>query len=433
MYGCLHSPRPLPHEGALLALAREFTPRVEAFGPTPVLLDLRGLGRTWPRPEDLGQALLEAARCRTLELHVALAWTRIAAVLLARARPGLTVVPPGGEAAALAPLDLAVGSDLALTQRAGFQDLTPLLPLLRRWGLRTFGDLAQLPAAGLAARFGPEGPRLLRLARGEDDAPLTPTPPPESFELTLELDWPVDGLEPLSFLLARALDPLCAGLRARGRRAAGLGLELRLVDGSVHRRELRPAAASAEPRTWRTLLLLDLEAHPPGEAIQALTLRAQPTPSRGVQFSLLDPAQPSPERLAETLARLHEWTSAGRGGSAVRLDTHRPGAFALGTFAPDSASRLPFSLTPRVALRAYRPPLPARVVLRDGGPAFVAFAGVRGPVLERTGPWRASGDWWDVAWSREEWDVALGGADGGLYRIYLDRLRGDWFAEAELD
>ena len=434
MYGCLHSPRPLPRADALAELARAFTPRFEKLAPETLALDLHGLGRSWPRLEDLGRALLEAGRGRELELHAALAATRVAAVALARARPGLTIVPPGGEAAALAQLDLAglavPGSGLE-SQPAGFQDLTPLLPLLQRWGLRTFGDLARLPAAGLAERFGREGPRLLRLARGEDETPLVAEPPPQRHELALELDWPVDGLEPLSFLLARLLEPLCARLRDGCRRAAALELELGLVDRSVHRSRLAPAAPSAEPRTWRTLLLLDLEAHPPRDAIQALTVRAEPTPARSVQFSLLDPAQPSPERLAETLARLDVWTAAGRGGAALLLDTHRPGAFALETFAPGPATRAPFTPAPRLALRVFRPPLPARVALRDAAPAFVAFAGVRGPVRELAGPWRASGDWWDDAWSREEWDVALGG--GGVYRIFLDRLRNEWFAEGELD
>jgi protein ImuB len=219
---------------------------------------------------------------------------------------------------------------------------------------------------------------------------------------------------------------------ARGRRAVALSLDLRLVNGTVHRRSLRPASPSAEPRTWRTLLLLDLETHPPNDAIQALTARAEPTPSRVVQFSLLDPAQPSPERLAETMARLHEWTTSGRGGSAALLDTHRPGAFALGTFAPGPfVPRLASGgRPPRVALRVYRPPLAAEVVLRDRAPVFVAAPGVRGAVVDRAGPWRASGDWWDVAWSREEWDVALA---TGVYRIFRDALREAWFVEGELD
>jgi protein ImuB len=420
VYGGLHSPVALPSDAALLDLGRAFTPRVEAPRPTPVLLDLHGLGRVWPTPEALGQALLDTARQRALTVQVALAFTRVAALVLARAHQGMTVVPAGGEAAALAPLPLS------------HLDLDPeRADLFSRWGLRTFGDLAALPLAGLAQRLGEEGPRLVRLARGEDGAPFAATPFPAAFEMTLDLDWPVDGLEPLSFLLARVLEPLCATLAARGRRAATVDLALRLVDGAVHRRSLKPALPSGDPRTWRTLLLLDLEAHPPHDAIQTITVSAEPTPSRVVQFSLLEPAQPSPERLAETMARLAPWTASGRAGAPALLDTHRPGAFVIGTFAPGSftphAAPLP---SPRAALRVFRPPLAAEVVLRAGTPAFVSAGGVRGAVAQCAGPWRASGDWWDVAWSREEWDVSL---PTGVYRIFRDRLREAWFVEGELD
>jgi len=420
LYGGLHSPIDLPSAAALLDLGREFTPRVEALHPTPVLLDLHGLGRVWPRPEALGHALLERARARDLVVQVALAFTRVTALVMARAHEGITVVPPGREAQTLAPLPL----DLL--------DLDPeRAELFRRWGLRTFGDLASLPTTGLAERLGLGGPRLGRLARGEDDALFVAAPLPASFEMTLELDWPVDGLEPLSFLLARVLEPLCAALEARGRRAAALDLALGLVDGSVHRRSLRPALPSGEPRTWRTLLLLDLESNPPRDAIQAITVSAEPTPSRPVQFSLLDPAQPSPERLAEAMARLNAWTTAGRGGAVALIDTHRPGAFAVGTFAPGPFVPIPWpTAAPKTALRVFRPPLPAEVSLRSGAPAFVAALGVRGVVVGCAGPWRASGDWWDAAWSREEWDVAL---TGGVYRIFRDRLREAWFVEGELD
>ena len=132
------------------------------------------------------------------------------------------------------------------------------------------------------------------------------------------------------------------------------------------------------------------------------------------------------------MARLHEWTAEGRGGAARLLDTHRPGAFAVSTFAPGPATPAagaPPSL--RMALRAYRPPRLAQVTLREGTPDFVAAPGVRGTVVSCAGPWRASGDWWDVAWSREEWDVAL--TSGGVFRIFRDRLREAWFVEGEMD
>lgn len=421
MFGGVHSSEALASPEALLEVARAFTPRVEAASPTPVLLDLAGLGRAWPSPEALGRALLLAARERARAASVALAASRVAALVLARGRPGLTVVAPGEEARLMAPLPLGL---LGVPK--------PEEELLLRFGLRTIGELAALPPTGLAARLGEPGPRLVRLARGEDQAPLVPTPAAARFEIDLDLEWPVDGLEPLSFLFARLLDPLLESLRVRGRLAAALDLALDLVDGSVHLRALRPAAPSGEPRTWRTLLLLDLEAHPPRDAIRRIALRAVPTPARSVQFSLLDPAQPSPEALAETLARLHEFSAGGRGGTPTLLDSHRPGAFALKTFAPGAlrSSLLQAAPFPRLALRAFRPPLVADVVFQAGRPAFVAAPGVRGAVLDQAGPWRASGDWWDAAWSREEWDVALA---CGLFRIYCDRLRGGFFVEGELD
>lgn len=432
MYGALHAPFPLPAEGALLTVARAFTPRVESLLATDVLLDLHGLGRVWPAPQALGEALLVAGRERGLVLHAAVASTRVAALVAARGRPGLTVITPGEEAETLAPLPLDL-LDLAEDRRG----------LFRSWGLATLGDLAALPAKGLAERLGPDGPRLRRLALGQDDTPLVPTRAPDVFESTLDLEWPIDGLEPLSFVLARVLDPLMAALVRRGRRAAALTLELGLVDGGRVRRTLKPAAPSSEARTWRTLLLLDLEAHPPmgggswdsgrAQSILAVTVCAEPTAARTVQYSLLDPAQPSPEKLAELMARLHEWTAAGRGGAPVLLDTHRPGAFAVEGFAPGPPpAAISSAPEPHLALRAYRPPLPAQVVIRDGGPVFLsAGASVRGPVVDRAGPWQASGDWWDAPWSRAEWDVALAG--GALFRIFNDRLRDAWFVDGELD
>ena len=431
MFGAIHAPVPLP-EGVLLDFARELTPRVEAVGREAVLLDLAGLGRLWRTPQAMGEWVLDSARGRAWALQVAVAWTRVAALVAARACPGLTVIAAGQEAAMLARLPLDV-LDLSDVRRDLFQ----------RWGLATLGDVAALPEKGLSERLGPEGPRLRRLARGEDDTPLVPTKAPETFDCRLELEWPVDGLEPLSFLLARVLEPLCASLGARGRRAAALHVELGLVDGRTHARHLKPGAPSIDPRTWRTLVLLDLEAHSPGEAIQAIFIRAEPTAARSVQYSLLDPAQPSPERLAETLARLHEWTSQGRGGAPALLDTHRPGAFVMETFDPPPLSARPRPLrlatdapkaplaAPRLGLRIHRPPLPAQVTLREGAPVFLAAGQVRGAVTDRAGPWRASGDWWDVAWSREEWDVAVGAS--GVFRIFRDTLRDAWFVAGELD
>jgi len=48
------------------------------------------------------------AAARGTRLHVAITGTRMAAMILALARPGLTIVEPGGEAEALAPMAIGI-------------------------------------------------------------------------------------------------------------------------------------------------------------------------------------------------------------------------------------------------------------------------------------------------------------------------------------
>jgi protein ImuB len=115
------------------------------------------------------------------------------------------------------------------------------LAVIARWGLRTLGELAALPPADLSERLGQDGIRWQRLARGEDTGPLVPAPEDEPFEASLELEWPIADLEPLSFVLTRLLDPLCRRLECRDRSAAALHLRLRLVTRDLH----LPAAAVA--------------------------------------------------------------------------------------------------------------------------------------------------------------------------------------------
>ena len=111
--------------------------------------------------------------------------------------------------------------------------------MARRWGLTTLGEMAVLNAGDLSARMGQEGIRLQQLALGRDAGPLVPDPDVPRFIGRMELEWPIDTLEPLSFVLARLLDPLSATLEQADRGAAALRLDLRLVDRTVHSRVLQ--------------------------------------------------------------------------------------------------------------------------------------------------------------------------------------------------
>ena len=168
-----------------------------------------------------------------------------------------------------------------------------------------------------------------------------PTLPEERFESSLELEWPIEGLEPLSFVLTRLLEPLSARLERRDRGAAILHLELRLIMPPGRRRR-RPAqrhlqlpSPIRDVRTLRTLLLLDLDSHPPPAAVDRVTIVIDPTPGRVVQHTLFTRAQPTPEQLSTLLARLAALMGQDRIGAPATVDSYRPGAFAMKPFATD--------------------------------------------------------------------------------------------------
>ena len=501
MFACLYlGPEPASSKdatgdgraAALLALAREFSPRVDEEAPGVVTVDIAGLGRLLGSPRAIGDQLRKAASDRHLPAHVAIARTRTAAALLASAHAGLLVVPPGEEAVALAPLPLE-----ALRQAGGWQlagpeqvaqapsrrasDLRPMLEVLRRWGLRTLGQFAALPPVALFERLGQEGVRWQRLARGEDLTPLVSDAPDRPFEATLALEWPIEGLEPLSFVFGRLFEELCDRLTREDQAAAVLHVALRLVTRDTVTRTLQLPAPMRDGRTLRTLILLELEARPVAAGIDRVTVRVDTAPGRSLQRSLLSRALPAPEQLSTLVARLSALAGEGCVGGARLVDSYRPDAFEMvagGSWVTSvgatEASRVPgprwrvadwpleggrygapleaagHAPSARLVLRRFRWPVPARVLVQQGQPVRVATdrRGLEGGRVEAAaGPWRTSGEWWrvtdarlqgkvagrpaQVGWDRDEWDVALG--DGALYRIYRDRDRDRWFVDGIVD
>jgi protein ImuB len=450
LYAALHGG---PTAVARLAgVAAEFSPRIERHPGGTVVLDVAGLQRL------LGDAAAIADElARAGEAHVAMARSYTAALLLARARTG-TTVSLGEPGAALAGVPLRVlqqyladGDRAAAGGRrsaAAAHERTG--EVLRRWGLLTIGELAALPAADLSARLGPEGVAVQRLARGLDPRPLVPDPSVPRFTGSFELEWPIDTLEPLSFVFARLLDPLIAALERADRGAVALHLQLRLTNRTAHERTLQLPVAMRDPRVLRTLLLLDLESHPPPAAVDVVALEIDPAPARIVQYSLLERAVPSPETLATLMARLGALVGEGRCGSPALRDTHQPDGFSMAPVAfaeartralrsspsgADDADGLPDGGAGAGVLRRFRPPVALRVAVERGRPARVAVdrRGMPGGVVQdAAGPWRTSGGWWDGSrWNRDEWDVAL--ADGTVCRLFHDRDSGVWFLDGVFD
>ena len=77
-------------------------------------------------------------------------------------------------------------------------------------------------------------------------------------------------------------------------------------------------------------------------------------------------------------------------------------------------------------LRRFRPPRAANVRVVRHAPVQVDSTAI----VEKLGPYRASGDWWErEQWSAEEWDVDLG--ERGLLRLRRDPA--GWFIDGCYD
>ena len=166
-YACLYAPpskdAPAVRTPALVDVAQEFSPRFEVVGDETVI-DVTGLDRLLGAPRVIGEELRRTAAARGLRVHVAVAATRMAALVLARTRPGLTVVDCGGEREALAAVSVDVIQILSAwcgerMRPGGEQDRAAesLVAVLRKWGIKTLGGLAALPPDDLAARLGRQG------------------------------------------------------------------------------------------------------------------------------------------------------------------------------------------------------------------------------------------------------------------------------------
>jgi protein ImuB len=454
MFVCVYISEPV---GLLVDFAYGFSPLIEEFAPDTVVLDIAGCDLLIGRPGSIARKIAHSALKSGYKANVAMAGNPDAAIHAARWLPGITVIPPGEESEYLGSLPLTA----LCTSLAGIEDQRALaiIETVELWGVRCFRDLAALPEAGISERLGPDGIRLQKLARGTNNRPLIVKEPALGFEKSIELDDPVDLIEPLSFITAGLLNQLCASLQACALATNELQFRLRLEGKAETHRILPLPFPTRDQKVLLKLLLLDIEANPPQAAITGVSIKAEPAKPRVTQHGLFQAMSPEPEKLELTIARIARLVGAHNIGSPEILNTHRPGVFRLRKFRVlrNSSSKIRRLSKPQTkqlsaigrlerkqGFRVFNPPLQVEVRAPSGSPTRISAKkainkrswSVDGKVTKRAGPWRTTGDWWaDDSWARDEWDVAIGGSNlgQGLYRIYHDLQSDAWFVEGMYD
>ncbi len=184
------------------------TPRIELDVPGRCSFPTRGPARYFGGDDAL-VARVRAVAAAVLgpdagALRVGVADGRFAAALATdHGRDGI-VVAPGEAAGFLAPHPVEVlgAAELAV--------------LLVRLGILTLGAFAALERAAVLARFGVDGERLHRLARGDDDRPPILIEPPPDLATALEIDPPATRVDHVAFVAKGLADSFVARLAERG-------------------------------------------------------------------------------------------------------------------------------------------------------------------------------------------------------------------------
>ena len=303
-----------------------------------VALDLTGMVR--PIERILVDVQRACARLSHAAVVVASPGTRLS-LALARAcaaagRAAPLVVAPADVPRALAALPtgaLEISADLAAS-------LTAL-------GIQTAADLARLLDKGAVERLGGEARAVLD-ALFARPAPLAGIRPPARIVEELDLEHPLDTLEPLSFVLRPMCQRLCVRVRAQRLRVAEVKLELR----TRKRQPLVVAVAFPSPihddKALMRALTVRLERAALEDPVDGVVLEAARLARKGPQqLSLTDGATVKAEdALTGLLAEM-----------AAEIGPARVGCLALTDESlPEKMTRLAWPPPPVPK----RPPAPAR-------------------------------------------------------------------------
>src|SRR5262249_30090958 len=224
---------------ALPDVAASLASRLECTADGTVFLDATGTVHLTTSERGLASALVARAARVGLEARVGIGPSMTVARLAALHGDGCEVVPSGTELGFLAPLPLTC---LVPAPDGGG---TPA-----RWGVHRPAVLARLPVAEIAVRLGAPGVELARVARGEDARPLAPSPPPADVEEAATLEYAIETLEPLLFVLRGLVERAVARLGLDGIGCARIGLVLGLDDRG---RDVRTLDLAAPTRDLKTL------------------------------------------------------------------------------------------------------------------------------------------------------------------------------------
>lgn len=282
----------------VMRIFASYTPLVEPISLDEAFLDVTASAAAFGDGETIARHIKERVVDEVgLVVSVGVATNKLCAKVASDLRKpdALVVVPPRGEAAFLAPLD--VGRLWGIGPRAR--------QALADYGVKTIGQLAALPAGTLRRRFGRHGLELAERARGVDPSPVVPTHAPKSVGHELTFHHDVRDPARLRRTLLDLAESVASRLRRHGLAAGGVQLKLRYegFDTLTRQMPLDHQARDADPIYEAGVTLLG-RALTDDRAVRLIGLTAINL-SEVQQLTLFDAPDRS-ERLTSSIDRVRE-------------------------------------------------------------------------------------------------------------------------------
>ncbi len=425
---------PAADDAALRALAlwaTRYTPAVAAFdersGRDGLFLDVAGASHLFGGEAKLIRDLAARHARFGLPARIAIAATAGAAWALARFGEAGTILAPGQEGAALAPLPIEALRLTGETRKT-----------LRRLGFRRVGALLDNPRAPFAARFERELLTRMDQALGRAADPLTWILPPPVYHSLRYLMEPLIAQEAVVAVARRLMQDIVHALTRDGVGARTLRLTLYRVDGGTQSLDLglaRPTRSAAHVARLIALKLertaeIAAETLDAGFGFEAIGLavtaaeRIEPGQSE-LAVGVDDDSAPTDARCAELIDGLTQRLGPRSVQRFAAVASHLPErAETLATCA-DGVDQSPWPAAgearPRPLLM-FAPAEPAEVMapVPEGPPRRFRWRGVLHAVAKAQGPERIATEWWRNGATAPTRDYYLVEDDAG-HRFWLFR------------
>jgi len=365
------------------------------------------------------------------------------------------IAPSAGGAWALARYDdifcVSVGNlkqQLLPLPLAALRLAPDIVASLAESGLRTIRDIADLPRAPLAARFGATLIRNLDRALGHEEETIVPRLPLPSYVTERRFTEPVAREDDVLGTVAHLAKELSRALERHGDGAQRLQLALFRADGKVQRIDVGTSQPLRDPERISALfddrLAVLADEYDPGFGFDVIRLSSLVT-------ARLDPAQTGlgSEDEATELAHLIDRLSARFGPSRVQRlmanDTHIPEYAMRAVPAQSQPPQFP-GIKEETAFDSLLPARPIRLLTHpelvseavaevpDGPPVRFRWRQILHEIVRAEGPERIEMEWWrdeqGMAPSRDYFRVeSRTGARLWLYRqgFYGGRGEPRWY------